>query len=191
MNLLLHICCAPCTIYPLKVLRGEGMRITGFFYNPNIHPYLEFKRRLDTLREYSRQADLAVICDETYYLREFLRAVVGHEDERCGLCYTLRLREAARVARKEKCDAFTTTLLYSRYQQHELIIKTAEDIAKEYSIPFYYRDFREGWQEGIDRSRALNLYRQPYCGCIYSEEERYDRSLRRRKNPEVRSQNPE
>lgn len=175
MNLLLHICCAPCTIYPLKILRGEGMGVTGFFYNPNIHPYLEFKRRLDTLKEYSRQAELDVIYDETYYLREFLREVVGHEDKRCGFCYTLRLREAAKVARKEKYDVFTTTLLYSRYQQHELIIKMAEDIAKEYSIPFYYRDFREGWQEGIDRSKALNLYRQPYCGCIYSEQERYDR----------------
>ncbi|MDP2992656.1 MAG: epoxyqueuosine reductase QueH [Deltaproteobacteria bacterium] len=173
MNLLLHICCAPCTIYPLKVLRGEGMRITGFFYNPNIHPYLEFKRRLDTLKEYSRQADLAVICDETYYLREFLRAVVGHEDERCGLCYTLRLREAARVARKEKCDAFTTTLLYSKYQKHQIIREVGELIGQQENIPFVYLDFREGWQEGITMSRKMGMYRQGYCGCLYSEKDRY------------------
>lgn len=173
MNILLHICCAPCTIYPLKVLRSQDIKVTGFFYNPNIHPYLEFKRRLNTLKDYSRQADLPVIYDETYYLRQFLRRVVGREDERCSLCYALRLKETAITAQKNRCDAFTTTLFYSRYQRHELIIKTAEDISKECGIPFYYHDFRLGWQEGIDKSKVLNLYRQPYCGCIYSEQERY------------------
>ncbi len=176
MNILLHICCAPCTVYPLKILRNENMKVAGFFYNPNIHPYLEFQKRLHTLREYSRQADLAVIYDEKYYLREFLREVVGHEDARCAVCYALRLRATAIIARKNRCDAYSTTLLYSRYQRHELIKKIGAKIARECGVPFYYRDFREGWREGIDGSRALNLYRQSYCGCIYSEQERYDHS---------------
>lgn len=157
----------------------KGFEVTGFFYNPNIHPYLEFKRRLDTLKGYAGLVNLAVSYHETYYLREFLREVVGHEDGRCGRCYTMRLRATAMEARERGYDAFTTTLLYSRYQRHELIIRTAEDIARGCQIPFYYDDFRKGWQEGINESRTLNLYRQSYCGCIYSEQERYDPGFRK------------
>ena len=173
MKILLHICCAPCTIYPLRILRGEGNEICGLFYNPNIHPYLEYRRRLDTLTSYAGQERLTVIRDEIYPLDAFLRQVVFREEERCRYCYHLRLSHAARIAKKGRFDAFTTTLLYSRYQKHDLIREVAECVAGTQGIPFLYRDFREGWSEGVRVSKEIGMYRQPYCGCIYSEKERY------------------
>jgi predicted adenine nucleotide alpha hydrolase (AANH) superfamily ATPase len=170
---LIHVCCANCLIYPLRVWREEGWEITGFFYNPNIHPYQEYRRRLETVKEYERQAGLKVICRNDYDLEGFLRGVVYREHERCGYCYLSRLEITAQEAKAGGFDAFTTTLLYSKYQNHSLIKEIGETLAKQFSIPFYYRDFRKGWQEGIRASKAMGLYRQQYCGCIYSEKERY------------------
>ncbi|MEW6428960.1 MAG: epoxyqueuosine reductase QueH [Thermodesulfobacteriota bacterium] len=178
MRILLHVCCGPCTVYPLTVLRAEGHEVEGFFHNPNIHPYQEFARRLAAMTALAETERFAVRYDRVYGLRPFLREVVGREDGRCRICYGMRLRAAARVGREAGCDRFTTTLLYSRYQQHELIRATGERVGEEEGIGFYYQDFRGGWQEGVDRSIAMGLYRQPYCGCIYSEEERYDRRWR-------------
>jgi predicted adenine nucleotide alpha hydrolase (AANH) superfamily ATPase len=173
MKLLVHICCAPCAIYPVKVLRQEGHDLTGYFYNPNIHPYLEYKKRLETLRDYSAREALSIILDESYPMETFLRKVVPDEGNRCRLCYELRLRHVAEEAREGDYEGFTSTLLYSKYQKHDLIKWTAEKIAQEYGMTFLYRDFREGWSEGVEISRRNGLYRQPYCGCIYSEKERY------------------
>ncbi|MEN8135869.1 MAG: epoxyqueuosine reductase QueH [Thermodesulfobacteriota bacterium] len=181
MNILLHICCGPCTAYPLQMLREEGHQVQGYFYNPNIHPFQEFKRRLTGLEEFSRQEELVVDYDREYGLREYLRRVVFNEDRRCRLCYKMRLVEVVRKAKEIGADAFSSTLLYSRYQQHEVIKNMAEKLAEEYGIPFYYQDFRKGWQEGIDLSLAMGIYRQPYCGCIYSEQERYDKKFRKKK----------
>lgn len=180
MNILLHVCCAPCTVFPLRVLREQGHSVTGYFYNPNIHPYTEFSRRLATLREYAVVEALPLSVEENYGLRDYLRQVVFQEDRRCALCYTMRLEQAARFAAEVRAEAFSSTLLYSRYQNHALIRKTGEELARHYGVPFYYEDFRRGWQEGIDQSIALGLYRQPYCGCIYSEQERYDRKMRKK-----------
>lgn len=179
MNILLHVCCAPCTIYPLRVLRAQGHVVTGYFFNPNIHPFTEFRRRLETLREFASQEDLPLIAEEKYGLTDYLRQVVFQEDRRCAICYTMRLEQTARFAAENGSEAFTTTLLYSRYQNHGLIRQTGEEIARKYGVAFHYEDFRRGWQEGIDRSIAQGLYRQPYCGCIYSEQERYDRKMRK------------
>jgi len=181
MKILMHVCCGPCTAYPLRELRAEGHEVSGFFFNPNIHPFKEFKRRLNALEELSRHEDFPVEYERTYGLREYLRQVVFHEDERCGLCYAMRLEPTAQRAKETGADAFTSTLLYSRYQNHALIRAQGAELAKKYGLIFYYRDFREGWQEGIDMSIEMGLYRQPYCGCIYSEQERYDKSLRKRK----------
>ncbi|MHB8808780.1 MAG: epoxyqueuosine reductase QueH [Desulfobulbaceae bacterium] len=182
MNILLHVCCAPCTVFPLRVLRDQGHEVTGYFYNPNIHPFTEFARRLATLREYAAVETLPLSVEEDYGLRDYLRQVVFHEDERCAICYTMRLGQTARFAATSGAEAFTTTLLYSRYQNHGLIRETGEALALRYGVSFYYEDFRRGWQEGIDQSVALGLYRQPYCGCIYSEQERYDRNLRKKRS---------
>jgi predicted adenine nucleotide alpha hydrolase (AANH) superfamily ATPase len=181
MKLLLHICCGPCAVYPTSILQNEGHELSGYFYNPNIHPYQEFRQRLEALEEFSQTAGLAVDYEREYGLTEYLRQVVNRESERCLICYEMRLAATARRAAEIGAKGFTTTLLYSRYQKHEAIRATGERLAAEHGISFYYRDFREGWQAGIDRSKELGLYRQPYCGCIYSEQERYDPTLRRKK----------
>ena len=173
MKILLHICCAPCAIYPVQELRTGGMSVTGFFYNHNIHPYQEYKKRLQTVRMYAELVELEVIYREEYRLEEFLDNVAATPKQRCLYCYTSRLEAAAAEAVRLGFDAFTTSLLYSRYQKHEVIKETGERIGKIYGIPFYYADFRKGWQEGIAVSKKMELYRQQYCGCIYSEKERY------------------
>lgn len=175
MRLLLHICCAPCSIYPLRLLREKGWDIQGYFFNPNIHPYQEYERRLATLQEYAAQTGLPLLIAPGYDMEEFFRRVVYREQERCRFCYAWRLEHAARTARELGATAFTSTLLYSRYQRHELIRELGAQIALEAGVAFYYEDFRLGWREGIDTSKKLGLYRQQYCGCLYSEKERYCR----------------
>jgi hypothetical protein len=181
VKILLHVCCAPCTIYPLRILRGEGNEVCGLFFNPNIHPYLEYQKRLDALISYAGQEGLTTIREEGYPLEAFLRQVVFREEERCRHCYHLRLSQAARIAKKDRFDAFTTTLLYSRYQKHDLVREVAESVAETQGIHFLYRDFREGWSDGIRISKEIGMYRQPYCGCIYSEKERYCLNAGRKK----------
>ncbi len=177
MKLLLHCCCGPCSVFPVDNLRENGISVTGFFYNPNIHPFKEFRRRLTTAEEYSRKTDSTLIVDKNYGLIKFLRAVVNREKERCLYCYQERLKTTVQKAKEEGFDAFSTTLLYSKYQNHVKIKQICEKLSKEHLLSFYYEDFRVGWQIGIDKSIDLNMYRQPYCGCIYSEQERYDKSL--------------
>lgn len=173
LRILLHICCAPCTIYPLRILREEGSDVCGFFYNPNIHPFQEYRKRSETLDAYADQEELRVIREGDYPMEEFLRQVAFREEDRCRYCYEIRLSRTARMASQGRFDSFTTTLLYSRFQKHDLIRSIGESVARTHGIPFLYRDFREGWSEGVRVSKALAMYRQPYCGCIYSEKERY------------------
>ena len=180
MKVLLHICCAPCAIYPLKALRGEGHETTGFFYNPNIHPYTEFERRREALAAYSRISLLPLIVDETYDLHAFLKAALDAGADRCAACYRIRLDAAFRKAAEEKADAVTTTLLYSIYQRHEVIAAVAEELSSRYETPFLYKDFRPGWKEGQAEARSLGIYRQNYCGCIFSEYERFAARPQRR-----------
>jgi predicted adenine nucleotide alpha hydrolase (AANH) superfamily ATPase len=180
MRILLHMCCGPCAIYPLEQLRLQGHEVTGLFYNPNIHPFKEFRRRIDAVKQFSTETGCPIEIDEHYGLTEYLRQVVFHEQERCPLCYDMRLVQTVQAAIGGNYDAFTTTLLYSKYQQHQLLIDRCNQLAEEHGTGFYYEDFRSGWQQGIDASIRMGLYRQPYCGCIYSEQERYDKKLRKR-----------
>ena len=173
MKILLHICCANCAIYPVSVLRDKNHVVEGFFYHNNIHPYQEFKQRLEAVKDYSNVIGLNVQFNETYMLEEFLQNVAAAPATRCDYCYQSRLEETARVAAEQEYDAFTTSLLYSRYQQHDAIIQFGETLAQQYGLQFYYEDFRAGWQEGIRASKSMELYRQQYCGCIYSEMDRY------------------
>lgn len=173
MKLLLHICCANCAIYPVKTLRARGVEVTGYFFNHNIHPYGEFRRRLDTARQYADAVELPLIVNDSYALDEFLANVAATPAGRCPYCYQSRLEEAARFAAAHGFAAFSSSLLYSRYQQHDLICASGAAIGQRYGIDFLYEDFRTGWQEGIVASKALGLYRQQYCGCIYSERDRY------------------
>ena len=181
MKLLLHLCCGPCTLFPLAALRDEGIEPLGFFYNPNIHPFREFKRRLDAVRTVAEKTGLVIDTETEYGLTDYLQQVVFKEGQRCAICYRMRLEATVRHAKAVGADGFTTTLLYSRYQKHELIRHVAEELAAAHGVPFVYRDFRTGWQEGVDMAIAMDLYRQPYCGCIYSEQERYDKKFRKKK----------
>jgi len=172
-TILLHTCCAPCTIYPLAELRKAGWQVHGFFYNPHIQPYQEFQRRLATLESLAKEEELKIIVRADYELENFLRQVVFREQQRCLYCYAMRLDATARLAKKSRFDAFTTTLLYSKMQKHELVRDLAQEASKKYSVPFYYEDFRKGWKVGQEQARIRDLYRQQYCGCIFSEKERY------------------
>ncbi len=173
MRILLHICCGNCAIYPVKMLREQNHQVAGYFYNHNIHPYQEFRRRLDTTREYAEQVELEVSYDEEYRLEEFLAAVAHDPANRCEYCYRSRLTATAREAKRLGFDGFTTTLLYSRYQKHQEILDFGRQLADEYGLKFHYEDYRTGWNEGIRISKEMGLYRQQYCGCIYSEKDRY------------------
>lgn len=190
MNILLHMCCGPCSCYPAKQLRAEGHTITGYFFNPNIHPYKEFSRRLEAAKEFAAKENFPIVADEEYRLREFLVPALQLDAEkersRCQLCYTWRLRESARFAKAHGFDAFTSSLFVSPYQQHDLMREAAEKISQEEEIPFFYEDFRPGWQEGVEISLALELYRQPYCGCIFSEEERYSKAWKKKQKQKAK-----
>jgi len=173
MKILLNICCGPCAIYPVEQLRQQYDMVMGFFYPHNIHPYTECLRRRHTLEEYAADVDLRVIYQEGYNLEKFLRAMAFRESRRCLACYHDRLRATALLAKRGKFDAFTTTLLYSKFQRHDDIHDIGLSLAKRVGVPFYYEDFRTGWKQGIEASKQRGMYRQQYCGCIYSEKERY------------------
>lgn len=169
----MHTCCGPCSVYPLEKLSEEGHEVFGLFFNPNIHPYTEFKNRLDSAKLLYDMYGKKLIVIEEYSLEEFLRNCAFRENARCIYCYSVRLEKTASVAKKSGFDAFTTSLLVSPYQKHDLIKELGEAISKKYGIEFYYRDFREGFKEGRQKARQIGLYMQKYCGCIYSEKERF------------------
>lgn len=171
MKILVHVCCAPCFTYTHRQLVEEGHDVLALFYNPNIHPYLEYKNRVQTLEKYAEMKGTKVIY-KNYDLENYLRGAVNAED-RCRFCYTYRLAEAAKTASQLGFDAFTTTLLISPYQKHEVLCRVGEETANEYDIEFYYEDFRKGYKESRELAKALGLYMQKYCGCIFSEKERY------------------
>ena len=175
MKLLMHICCANCSLYPLQTLLSRGIDVKGLWLNPNIHPYTEYQMRLESVQKLQKVWSLDIEYIDNYGLKQFLRAVVNkeEEDERCIICYSMRLEEAAKTAKKMGLNGFTTSLLVSPYQKFDKIIAIGEEMGKRYSIPFYVEDFRQGWKTGMNLSRELDLYRQKYCGCIYSEMERY------------------
>ena len=173
MKVLLHICCANCAIYPIKTMRAKGLEVMGFFYPHNIHPYTECLKRQNALKDFAAQIDLKVIYQGGYDLEGFIQNVAFRESERCHYCYHDRLRSTALIAKRGRFHYYSSTLLYSKKQQHDLLRSMGESIGKSTGVAFLYQDFRAGWQEGIECSKEMGLYRQQYCGCIYSEKERY------------------
>lgn len=167
MKLLLHMCCAPCSTYPLSVLKDEGIEPEGLFFNPNIHPLEEHTRRMENVRILSECKGFKV-----NYFDDFDQTrwenYEGPEASRCAMCYGIRLEKAAAYAAEKGFDAFTTSLLVSPYQKHELIKELGERYAAKYDVGFYYRDFRPGFRQGQQQAKELGLYRQKYCGCIKS-----------------------
>jgi len=177
-RILLHICCGPCATYPIERLREEEFQVTGFWYNPNIHPWREHELRRESAERYAQAVELPMIWYPDYEMVLFLREVVGHErfGQRCQICYRLRLRRTAEIAAQEGFDAFTTTLLISPYQDQEAIRRIGEEVGEAEGVEFYFENFRRGWARGRRLARQHNLYRQQYCGCIYSEWERYNKT---------------
>ena len=173
MKTLLHICCAPCSSMCIKSLREEQIDVTGYWYNPNIHPFTEYRARRNCLRDYAEAIHLPLIEQNDYALRPFIRAVAEDISHRCVKCYEMRLFEAAQTAAKEGFDSFTSSLFISPYQNHELMKEVAQRAADQYGVSFLYRDFRPLFREGQEFARAEGFYMQKYCGCVFSEEERY------------------
>jgi len=170
--MLLHICCAPCLIYPLEVLKPKGFDVTGVFYNPNIHPFLEYRERKKAVADLS--SGIEIIYPD-YHPQEFFHTInLKEEDpERCALCWKLRLKNTAHLAKEKGMKYFTTTLLVSPYQDHEMLKKIGSEAGSEEGVEFYYADFRAGFRKAHDEARALGIYTQKYCGCVYSEIERF------------------
>jgi hypothetical protein len=178
--LLVHACCGPCAITVFQTLLGRGEDVRGFYYNPNIHPLTEYLRRKEALAQVGERLGVEVdFVDSEYDPIPFLRLAAFREKDRCRQCYTLRLDRCAREARRLGCAGFTTTLLYSKYQIHQAIRVAGEEAGRAHGVEFAYEDFRPGWDEGVRLSKEWELYRQPYCGCIFSEYDRYKKKLSR------------
>ena len=173
MKTLLHVCCAPCANQCIDGLRTDGLDVTGFWYNPNIHPFTEYRSRRNCLREYAAAIELPLIEQNDYALRPFIREVADDISGRCVKCYEMRLVETARQAAEGGFDSFTSSLFISPSQNHELMRETAERAAAEFGVTFAYRDFRPYFKAGQEKARELGFYMQKYCGCVFSEEERY------------------
>lgn len=182
MKLLMHTCCAPCSVYCIESLRNEGIEPTIYWYNPNIHPYMEYKARRDCLKDYTSSINVQAIFEENYGLDEFCKNVICDLKNRCvNYCYKVRMEQTAKYAKEHGFACITTTLLVSPYQKHEELKAICEEIAKRYDLTFLYRDFRVGFREGQARARELGLYMQKYCGCVFSEEDRYRKQMEKDK----------
>ena len=173
MKLLMHICCAPCANAPIAALREKGVEVSGFWYNPNIHPFTEYRARRNCLREYAAQISLPLLEKDDYGLRPFCRAVAEDIGGRCVKCYEMRLFETAKTAAEQGFDAFTSSLFISPYQNHELMMDVAGRAGEAWGVRFYYEDFRPLFRTGQQTARELGFYMQKYCGCVFSEQERY------------------
>ena len=172
-GILLHVCCGPCSLMPIVHLRDEGWEPVAYFFNPNIHPADEWKKRRDAMREVAVRLNVPLLEEgEPENPGLWVRHLDGTtaEGARCRLCYRPRMERAATLA-AEKGLAFTTSLLYSRYQHHETIMEEARRAAEAAGSTFLYQDFRPWWWDGIAMSKELGIYRQKWCGCILSMKE--------------------
>ena len=173
MKLLMHICCSNCSIYPLQDLLLKGMDIKGLWFNPNIHPYTEYAKRMESVEKLRKLWSFEVEYIDEYPLDSFLKAVVDQGADRCAVCYAIRLDKTAETAKKMGLDGFTTSLLASPYQKFAIINNIGNEMALRHGIAFYPEDFRKGWHISKSLSTELGLYKQKYCGCVYSEMERF------------------
>jgi predicted adenine nucleotide alpha hydrolase (AANH) superfamily ATPase len=172
-RLLLHICCGPCGTSSHGYWRDEGADILGFFYNPNIHPLLEHRRRLEGVRELAERVGMPLVEDLDYDPQTWFAQVAGDAGSRCARCLALRLERAAEEAVRQGCEAFSTKLAISPWQDHEAIQAGGEEAAARHGVEFLYRDLRPLYPESRRLSREWGLYSQKYCGCLVSEWERY------------------
>ena len=177
-KLLLHVCCAPCSSYVLEYL-NDYFQITVFYYNPNISSFEEYKKRLNEekrfVKDYPFKEEITIV-DGDYDNDKFEELIKGLENEkeggaRCFKCYRLRLMESAKYAKDNNFDYFTTTLTISPYKNANKLNEIGNDLENIYGVKYLYSDFKKknGYKRSIELSHEYNLYRQDYCGCIYSE----------------------
>jgi epoxyqueuosine reductase len=171
-GILLHICCAPCATAVLEELRRTGLEAMGYFYNPSIHPWKEFQRRVDTLKEWAPKAGIPIEIDGEYPLEQNVGMLLS-ADNRCLACFTDRLTRAAIRAGEAGFESFTTTLLVSPYQNRELLEQAGGIAEKRTGVSYSHFDFRHLYSRSAELSKSLGMYRQPYCGCVFSERDRY------------------
>jgi len=176
MKILVHMCCGPCGVAFMDGISKEGFQPTMLWHNPNIHPFIEYKNRHTSAVDFAALKQLPVEADEFYGLRDFVTEVAGDIDSRCAYCYRIRLEFTAKRAAKNGFAAFSTTLLASPYQNFDAICKFGQELAEEHGCEFIVRDFRDGFRAAMDEARKMGLYMQKYCGCVFSEEERYRKS---------------
>ena len=180
-KLLLHACCAPCSSYVLEYL-SKYFEITLYYYNPNIHPELEYNRRIEELKKFISEfngVNKIGLVEEEYNTSEYFNEVKGLENlgersKRCYNCYKFRMDKAALYAKNNNYDYFTTTLSISPYKVSNWINEIGRELEKKYNINYLYADFKKknGYKRSLELSKQYNLYRQDYCGCIYSKQER-------------------
>lgn len=167
-EILLHICCGPCSLYCIDDLKNNfSGEITGYYANPNIHPYEEFMRRKGSTTAACKAKNISLITEECYNIQKW-KAWESSRAERCEMCYTVRAEMTAKKAAVLGFEFFTSTLFVSPYQNHDLMKEIFTEAGKKYKVKFLYRDFRDGFREGQQQARELGLYRQKYCGCIKS-----------------------
>lgn len=183
-SLLLHSCCAPCSSYVIEYL-SNYFKITVFYYNPNIYPEVEYRKRVEEekrfISEFKTKYEVNFI-EGKYDDKRFYEEVKGLENEkeggrRCFKCYKLRLLQTAKLAKDKNFDYFTTTLSISPYKNAQKLNEIGESIENQYDIKYLYSDFKKknGYKRSIELSREYNLYRQNYCGCIFSQREQSDK----------------
>lgn len=183
MNILMHLCCAPCGIFPIETLKNEGMNLSGYYYNPNIHPIEEFIKRKSMVEVISKKYEINVEYSDENLENEWLQ--FNDKKIRCSMCYEKRIEKTARLALDNGFDGFTTSLLVSPYQNHDLIVEYSNKYSEKYGIQFIYRDFRVGFREGQQIARKLELYMQKYCGCIFSIEEAKNQKKKTKNKPNL------
>ncbi|MDQ7032303.1 MAG: epoxyqueuosine reductase QueH [Desulfonauticus sp.] len=178
IKILIHCCCGPCSIYPFSVLLEQNFEIFAVYFNPNVHPLKEYLKRRESFIQVCNYFNVRYLCmDKDYDPQKYFRTINFRENNRCFYCYQIRLEKTFYMARRGKFDYFTTTLLYSKLQKHDTIKTLAQDIVHGSKVNFFYADFRKGWKFGQEKSNALGIYKQNYCGCLYSELERFKKEL--------------
>jgi len=161
---------------PIDILRKDGHVLVGYFSNSNIHPYSEYLKREAEVGKYAKEVEMNVFYGD-WDLNAYFQNIIYNESprDRCPICWWMRLFEAARFAKENGFEAFSTTLLGSPYQDHDAIISIGNDIAKNCGLVFHAADFRPTFREGQERARKMGMYLQNYCGCLYSEMERIEK----------------
>lgn len=182
-KLLLHICCGPCAVYPSEYLEERKIAFDGYFYNPNIHPFSEYSERRKNVIKLSEKKDFELITEDGYQEDDWLEYV--DVPTRCKKCYSIRFKKAFEYAKNNEYKGVTTSLLVSPYQHHDLIKEIGESFSKAFEVPFVYIDFRPGFREGQQKAKELGLYRQKYCGCLSSLEDKLDFDIKKEERKEA------